>query len=93
MVKRKFGRYTVSVGKTSKTKRSDGLIETRTEIEGDVEIGIQIETMTWREDWLAQQVFGKNESDNYRLINVQNCWLNNTCEKNLVTAVWKKLNG
>ena len=88
MAKRKFGTYTVDVTKISSKTRSDGLIETRAKIVGDIEIGISIDIMTWREDWLAAQMFGKEKAGDYKLVNVGNNLQSST--ENLVIAVWRK---
>jgi len=90
---RKFDGYTVDFTKLNKKIRSDRLIETQSALMGNIEIGIQIDPMTWRGDWLRKMVFGK-EADNYQLINVENHIFDITIngvptERNLVTAVWE----
>lgn len=96
-MKNKFDGYTIRARKIMTTKRPDGLIETRALLQGNIEIGIEITPMTWREDWLAKFEFGAAEAGNYRLVNVQNNM--GTVEvdsqgteedENMVIAVWQK---
>ncbi|MBO7734724.1 MAG: hypothetical protein J6S67_19345, partial [Methanobrevibacter sp.] len=87
---KKFGRYTVNATKGIKRERSDGLIETQTTIMGNIEIGLQIDPMTWRGDWLRDFMFGKDAAK-YRLLNVENQTIDVRIngvptERNLVTA-------
>lgn len=87
MAKRKFGNYTVNIKKGAIGTRSDGLIQAECTLTGDIEIGIKMETMTWREDWLAKQLFG-DDASRYRLINVENRF-SGYCV-NRVISVWQK---
>lgn len=95
-MKKKFDGYTVDFTKINQTTRSDGLIETQCAIMGNIEIGIEIDPLTFRGDWLCKAIF-KDESHKYRLLNVENHIFDVTIngvptERNLVTAVWRKIN-
>lgn len=95
-MKKKFGRYTVDFTKLNQIIRSDGLVETQCAIMGNIEIGIEMDILSYRGDWLREAIF-KNKADKYRLINIENHIFDVTIngvptERNLVTAVWKKLN-
>jgi len=88
-MKKKFGRYCVNAVKNNKlSQRSDGLWEATITITGDIEIGIEIDPYTWRGDWLSDFVLGKEDTGNYRLINVENKFKG--CSQNTITGVWYK---
>ncbi len=89
-MKKKFGSYVVNFKKVGKpVKRIDGLYQTEAVITGDVEIGIEMETMSWREDWLKEATFGKEDAKNWRLVNVLNDM--DSYDYNKITAAWRKL--
>lgn len=87
-MRKKFGGYTINAkAYRAPQTRSDGLLQTQTLLEGDIEIGIHIDPNTWRGDWLRDFVFhDEAQRRQARLVNVFNTWL--APEKNLVTAVW-----
>lgn len=95
-MKRKFGGYTINAKKISGAQKADGTIVTETLLEGDIEIGIDIDPHTWRGDWLRDFIFGKDSWESYRLLTVANSYLpvsqkgGIAPEKNLVTATWRK---
>lgn len=97
-MRKKFGGYSINAKKMGTSRRQDGLLQTQTLLEGDIEIGIHIDPNTWRGDWLRDFTFGKDSWQSYRLMNVMNSYLpvdpnsGIAPEKNLVTAVWLELN-
>lgn len=66
MAIRKFGSYRINVENIKKSKRKDGTIKVSLDLSGNIEIGIEIDRMTWREDWVMEQVF-KKDASNYRM--------------------------
>lgn len=70
-MRKKFGGYTINVVKKTKEKHSDGLIVLTATLSGNIEIGLDIDRHTWREDWFMQLFFGDNYSK-YRIITLEN---------------------
>lgn len=71
-MRKKFGGYTVDYkkvfcGVNTDAKTVDAIIQ----ITGDIEIGIKIERMTWREDWLKEVLF-RNNASKYRIVHLEN---------------------
>jgi hypothetical protein len=86
----KFGGYKVKVKKSPLTKIEEGEYKSVIEIIGDIEIGIEIDNMSWREDWLREIVFGKNTSaKSHRISSIDNHLNNNgDVPSNVVTSFW-----
>lgn len=98
-MRKKFGGYSIDARKYRKILRTDGLTQTTTILEGNIEIGIEIDPNTWRGDWLRDFLFGKDSWQEWRLINVENyvsrasLWIDGheeLVDRNIVTAVWAK---
>lgn len=95
-MRKKFGGYSIDATKLKKHTRNDGLLQTTTILEGNIEIGIDIDPYTWRGDWLRDFLFGKDSWKEWRLINVENHYVKDASERgeyierNMVTAVWAK---
>lgn len=94
-MRKKFGGYSINAVQVGRSVRGDKLIQTSTILEGNIEIGIDIDPYTWRGDWLREFIFGKGTQRQWRLINVENQYLPQSklvkgeyVERNLVTAVW-----
>lgn len=92
-MKKKFGRYTINVADKKCKKRTDGNFDLEVTLSGCIEIGLEIESHTWRADWLLKLFFGDNYSD-YELVSLENNdnWTNKTIvtEVNTVRAVVRK---
>ena len=92
-MKRKFGSYTINVENKKITRNNDGTLTLEATLSGCIEIGLEIDRMTWREDWFLQ-LFFKEEYNNYRLIDLENNdqWTQNPdfCEINKVRAIVQK---
>lgn len=93
MAKRKFGRYAVDISDKQvygfEPNRYSQTVTTVCTISGDIEIGIHIEIMTWREDWLFRQMFSpqrRAQIRHYRITNISECYIDKHTNK--VTAEW-----
>ena len=56
-MRKKFGGYTINVVKKTKEKHPGGLIVLTATLSGNIEIGLDIDRHTWREDWFTQLFF------------------------------------
>ena len=92
-MRRKFGSYSIDVENKKTIRNNDGTLTLQATLSGCIEIGLEIERMTWREDWFLQ-LFFKDEYNNYRLIDLQNDdqWTNSPSfrEINKVVAIVQK---
>lgn len=87
MAIRKFGGYRINVENIKKSKRKDGSVKVSLDLSGNIEIGIEIDKMTWREDWVMNQVF-KDNANQYRMTNlVQHDTYENYNERNHIEFV------
>lgn len=91
IITRNFGGYKVKVKRGDLTKIGEGEYMSVIEIIGDIEIGIEIDNMTWREDWLRNILFGEGASiRDYRIVSINNqISSREDGEHNVVTSVWK----
>lgn len=90
-ITRKFGIYKVKVKKRELVEIREGEYKSLIEIIGDIEIGIHIDNMTWREDWLRDLLFGEGASvRDYRVVSIDNqISSKEDGEHNIVTSIWK----
>ena len=92
-MRKKFGRYTINVFDKKKKKQEDGSIAIEATLTGCIEIGLEIDRYTWREDWFLKLFFG-DEAHEYELLSLENndSWSKKTIitEINIVKAVVRK---
>lgn len=85
-MRKKFGSYTINVVKKEKKINPDGLVVLTATLQGMIEIGIEIDRYTWREDWFLRLFFGDNYSK-YRIITLENnCHCSNCMDTNYVVV-------
>lgn len=90
MMRKKFGGYTINIIKKTKEVHEDGLIVLTATISGNIEIGLDIDRYTWREDWFLQ-LFFKGEYSKYRAITLENhTKYENYNEVNYITATVRR---
>ena len=59
-MKKKFDGYTIDVKKVKTTKIDNNTIEVIFDLSGNIEIGLEIDRLTWRSDFLYNLVWGNN---------------------------------
>lgn len=69
-MRKKFGGYTINCTKPQSRHIDSDTIESVVELSGNIEIGLEIDRMTWREDWLLKLIYGDNSS-NYDIITLE----------------------
>lgn len=91
-MRKKFGGYTINCSKARLTKtdknwRGTQNYEVKVELWGTIEIGIDIDPGTWREDWLLKHAF-KDAYTNYHITKLdQNKFFDDYVEHNQITAI------
>lgn len=72
-MKKKFDGYTIDVKKVKTTKIDNNTIEVIFDLSGNIEIGLEIDRLTWRSDFLYNLVWGNNpERQSWRTASIQN---------------------
>lgn len=72
-MKKKFDGYTIDVKKIKTTKIDNNTIEVVFDLSGNIEIGLEIDRLSWRSDFLYNLVWGNNpERQSWRTANIQN---------------------
>ena len=92
-MKKKFGSYTININRKKITKNADGTLTLEVILSGCIEIGLEIDQYSWREDWLLR-LFFKDEYSKYRIISLENNdnWTSvpSLVEINVVKAIVEK---
>lgn len=89
----KFGGYKIYFKKISVREKSDTQqIVVKAQLSGNIEIGIDIDMFSWRQDEFTRAVF-KKDAQQYELIHVYNCYTQySPVEVNVVTAIYRRRN-
>lgn len=70
-MRKKFGGYTINCSKLEIRETMDpNIYEVKISLWGNIEIGIEINRMTWREDWILQAAF-KDNYTKYSIIKLE----------------------
>lgn len=92
-MRKKFGGYKINISKPIKILQDENTLVARVFLEGNIEIGLEIDRYTWRFDWIEDFIWKNNPEKNLWAIQKIDNQIYNVegIEYNCFTIVYTKL--